>query len=69
MEPTFTQPGHKTVEGREAPFEQLDILDIPDLVYFSDGRDLVRVYLDAALGDDVPQELAPGDPKGALFWV
>jgi hypothetical protein len=21
------------------------------------------------LGDDVPQELAPDDPKGVLFWV
>jgi hypothetical protein len=21
------------------------------------------------LGDDVPEELASGDPKGALFWV
>jgi hypothetical protein len=22
-----------------------------------------------SLGDDVPQELAPGDSKGAFFWV
>jgi hypothetical protein len=50
----FPQPGHKTAEGREAPHEPLDVLDIPDLVYFSNGRDLVGLHLDAALGDDVP---------------
>jgi hypothetical protein len=32
----------------------LDVLDIPNLVYFSDGRDLVGVCLDAMLGDDLP---------------
>jgi hypothetical protein len=47
----------------------MDVLDIPNLAYFSDGRDLVGVRFDAALGDDVPHELAPGDPKGALFRV
>jgi hypothetical protein len=41
-------------QGREAPYEPLDILDIPDLVYFSDARDLVGVHLDVALGNDVP---------------
>jgi hypothetical protein len=56
-------------EGHETPHESLDILDILDLVYFSDGQELVGVCLDAALGDDVPKELAPRDPKGALFWV
>jgi hypothetical protein len=45
----------------------LDILDIPDLIYFSDGLDLVGVYLDATLADDVSQEHGPEDPKGALF--
>jgi hypothetical protein len=56
-------------EGREAPHELLDVLDILELVYFSNGRDLIGVCLDATLGDDVPQELALGDPKGALFRV
>jgi hypothetical protein len=56
-------------ECHKATHELLDVLDIPDLVYFSDGQDLVGIHLDAALGDDVPQEQAPGDPKGALFWV
>jgi hypothetical protein len=56
-------------EGCEASHEPLDILDIPDLVYFNDGRDHVRVHLNAALGDDVSQELALRVPKGALFQV
>jgi hypothetical protein len=34
-----------------------------------DGRDLVGVRFDAALGDDVPRELAPGDPKGSFLRV
>jgi hypothetical protein len=34
-------------EGCEAPHESLDILDIPDLVNFVDGQDLVGVCLDA----------------------
>jgi hypothetical protein len=58
-----------TLSGREASHEPLDILDILDLAHFSDGWDLIGVHFDAALGDDVPQELAPGDPKGALFLV
>jgi hypothetical protein len=49
--------------------KELDILDVPDLAYFRDGQDLVRVCFDVGLGDDVPQEFALGDPKGALFWV
>jgi hypothetical protein len=47
----------------------LDILDVLDLDYFSDGRDLVKIHFIVALGDDVPQELAPMDPNGAFFWV
>jgi hypothetical protein len=45
----------------------LDVLDIHDLAYFSDGRDFVMVCFDATLGDDVPQELVPGDPEGAFL--
>jgi hypothetical protein len=41
-------------EDREASHEPLDFLDVPDLGHFSNGRDFVRVYLDATLGDDVP---------------
>jgi hypothetical protein len=65
--PTFSQPGYKAAEGHEASHKLLDILDIPMLAYISDGQDLVGVCFDAVLGDDVPQELAPGDPEGALF--
>jgi hypothetical protein len=56
-------------EGRKASHEPLDVLDIPNLAYFSDGWDFVRVCFDAALGDDAPQELAQRDPEGALFQV
>jgi hypothetical protein len=40
--------------SHEATHEPLNILDIPDLVYFSDVRDLVGVHLDVMLADDVP---------------
>jgi hypothetical protein len=65
----FPQPRYKEVEGREASHEASDILDIPIIAYFSDGRDLVRVGFDVVLGDDVAQKLSPQDPEGALFWV
>jgi hypothetical protein len=54
-------------KGHEASHKPLDILDVPDLAYFHDGRDLVRVCFDTTLGGDVPQEFALRDPKGALF--
>jgi hypothetical protein len=38
----------------EASHEPLNVLDVPDLAYFSDGRNLVGVYFDVALGNDVP---------------
>jgi hypothetical protein len=65
----FPQSGHEMAEGREASHKSLDILDIPDLAYFRDSRDLIGVCFNAALADDVPQEFAPGDLKGALFQV
>jgi hypothetical protein len=56
-------------KGREASHKPLDVLDAPDLTYFSDGRDLIRICFITMLGDDVPQKVSLGDPKGALFWV
>jgi hypothetical protein len=47
----------------------LNVLDVPDLTHFGDGRGLVEVCFDAMLGDDVPQELAPGDSEGAFLLV
>jgi hypothetical protein len=61
--------GHKMAKGSEAPHETSDILDVSDLTHFGNGRDLVRICFDVALGDDVPQKFASGDPKGAFFWV
>jgi hypothetical protein len=47
----------------------VNVLDIPDVAYFGDGQDLVGVHFDAVLGDDVTQELSPGDLEGAFFLV
>jgi hypothetical protein len=47
----------------------LNVLDVPDLTHFSKGQNLVGVYLDATLSDDVHQELTTGDPEGAFLWV
>jgi hypothetical protein len=41
-------------EGCEASHEPLDVLDVPDLAYFSNGQDFVGVCFDAVLSDDVP---------------
>jgi hypothetical protein len=65
----FPQLGHEAAEGYEAPQESLNVLNIPDLAHFGNGQNLVRVCFDAALGDDVPHELAPGDSEGAFLWV
>jgi hypothetical protein len=53
-------------EGREVPHEPLDVLDTSDLAHFGNGQNLIRICFDAVLGDDVPQNFALGDPKGAL---
>jgi hypothetical protein len=50
----FPQPRHEMAEGCEASHELLNVLDVPDLAYFSDGQDLVGVHFDCTLGDDVP---------------
>jgi hypothetical protein len=44
----------------------LNILDVPNLAYFGDGRG-VGVHFDDVVDDDVTQELSLGDIKGALF--
>jgi hypothetical protein len=54
-------------DGGEAFHEPLDILDILDLAYFGDGRDLVRICFDVVLGDDVPQKFALRDPQRCIF--
>jgi hypothetical protein len=57
------------VESREASHEPLNIHDVPDLAYFSDSQNFVKVCFVAALSDDVPQDFAPGDLEGALLRV
>jgi hypothetical protein len=63
------QPGHKAAEGCEASYEPLNVLDVTDLAYLSDGQNLVGVHLDVTLSDDVPQKLASRDSEGGLLWV
>jgi hypothetical protein len=65
----FPQPGHEAAEGCEAHHEMLNIFNVPNLVHFSDVQNLVRVCYDVMLGDDVPQELAPGHSGGDFLPV
>jgi hypothetical protein len=65
----FPQSGQETSVVREASHEPSNILDVPDLVHFSNGQDFVVVCFDVVHGDDVPQKLVPWDTEGALFWV
>jgi hypothetical protein len=56
-------------EGHESSHEPLNVLAIPDLAYFSDGRNLIGVHFVVALGDDVPQELTSRDSEGVFLQV
>jgi hypothetical protein len=47
----------------------LNVFNVTDLAQFDDGRNLIRVCFDAALGDDVPQEFALRDFNGAFLQV
>jgi hypothetical protein len=47
----------------------LNVLNVPGLTHFGDGQNLDRVCFNAALSDDVPQELTPGDFKCAFLRV
>jgi hypothetical protein len=59
------QSGHKIAEGHRASHEPLNILDVPDLAYFSDGQNLIGVCFVATLSE----ELTSWDPEGALLQV
>jgi hypothetical protein len=50
-----------------APHDSLNVLNILGKTYLGNDPDLVRVCFDAAVGDDVPQELPWGDSEGAFF--
>ena len=41
----------------------------PDGPHVGDGRNFLRVGLDAPLGDDEPQEHASRDPEDTLFGI
>ena len=40
-----------------------------DGAHVGDGRDFLRVGLDAPLGDDEPQELASGDSEDTILGI
>jgi hypothetical protein len=50
-------------KGRDASHKSPNVLDIPDQVYFINGKDLVGVHFNVTLGDDVPRSLPWGVPK------
>jgi hypothetical protein len=56
----FPYPGHEPTKGRKASHESLNVLD---WTHLGNGRDFVRVCLNAAFGNNVPQELPSGTPK------
>jgi hypothetical protein len=65
----FPKSGHEPAEGHEASHESLNVLDILDWTHPDDGRDLVEVGFNTAFGNDVPQELPPGDSDSAFLRV
>jgi hypothetical protein len=56
-------------QSREASHDPLYSFQIFDRPHVGDGRDFLRVGLDAPLGDDEPQEYASGDSKDTLLRV
>ena len=59
----------ESAEGGKAPGDLLYPLYVLDWAHARDGRNLVRVGLDAALGDDEAEQHAPRDPENAFLGV
>jgi hypothetical protein len=59
----------ETAQSRKASRDPLYAFQVLDGPHASDGRDLLRVSLDAPLGDDEPQEHASGDPEDTLLGI
>jgi hypothetical protein len=56
-------------QSRKASRDPLYTFQVFDGPHVGDGRDFLRVGLDAPLGDDEPQEHASGDPEDALLRI
>jgi hypothetical protein len=65
----FPKPGHELVEGHEASHESLNVFDVLDWTHPGEGWDIIGVWFNAMFGNDVPQELPPGDSEGAFLRV
>jgi hypothetical protein len=56
-------------QSREASHDPLYAFQVLDGPHAGDGRDLLRVGLDAPLGDVEPQEHASGDSEDTLLGI
>ena len=68
-ETLFTKAQDKVAERGEAPCNSLCPLYVLDWAHPRDGRDLLQVGFDAALGDDKTQQHIPWDPENILLKV
>jgi hypothetical protein len=50
----FAEPRDEAAQGGKAPQHLLDPLEVSNRAHSIEGRDLLGVWLDASLGDDIP---------------
>jgi hypothetical protein len=60
---------NEAAQSRKASHDPLYAFQVLDGPHVGDGRDFLRVGLDAPLGDDEPQEYASGDSEDALLGI
>ena len=68
-ETSFAEVRDKAAEHGKAPYNSLYPLYVLNRAHPRDGRDLLWVGFDSALGDDKTQQHTPWDPKNALLIV
>jgi hypothetical protein len=68
-QPHLAEPRNKAAQGGEAPQHLLDPLEVSNWAHPLEGRDLLRVWLDPLLGDDVSQQHASRHSEDTLFGV
>jgi hypothetical protein len=64
---SFAEARDETAQSRKTSRDSLYAFQVLDGPHASVGRDLLRVGLDAPLGDDEPQEHASGNPEDTLL--
>ena len=65
----LTEALDEPTKGCKTTHDPLHSLQVSDWSHPSGGLDLLRVGLDASLGDNETQEHAPRHPEHALLWV